>query len=175
MLSMLEQFLIAAFAGLLLWAAASDVARFVIPNRICAAIAALWPAYAAARLGGGLSLHDAAFGLAFGAGALVAGFLLFAMRLVGGGDVKLFAATALWAGPALGLPFVFVVLAGGGILALSYLAFRTLRAMCDAPVPGLPRANLGGAIAGALRSEVPFGVAIALGGLFVAWRLFFGL
>ena len=52
-LSMLSQSLIVAFAGLVVWAAVSDLKRFIIPNRIVAAIAVLWLIHAAARLAAG--------------------------------------------------------------------------------------------------------------------------
>lgn len=173
LVSMLEQVLIAAFAGLVLWAAVSDARSFIIPNRIAAAVAVLWLAFIILRLAAGLSPDDAVFALALGVGAFTAGFVFFVFRLFGGGDVKLFAAVTLWAGPNLVGSFLAVTLLCGGILATAFLAIRTLRAMTAATVPGSQPANFGGALAGALKSEVPFGLAIAAGGLFVAARLFF--
>lgn len=174
LVSMLEQILIAAFAGLVLWAAVSDARTFIIPNRIAASIAVLWLAFIGLRMSAGTSLDDAVFALALGIGAFAAGFVFFIFRFVGGGDVKLFAAAALWAGPNLVGPFLAVTLVCGGVLATGFLAIRTLRAMMTAGLPGSPPPHFGGALAGALKSEVPFGLAIAAGGLFVAARLFFG-
>jgi prepilin peptidase CpaA len=172
--SMLSQISIAAFAGLVLWAAASDMRRFIIPNRVAAAIAVLWIAHAGLRWTAGAPAVDLVFALALGIGAFALGVVLFMMRLAGGGDVKLFAAIALWAGPAHAAVFLTLTLFAGGIVALAYLSVRTLRAMTTAPMAGIAPAGFGPALAVALKSQVPFGIAIAAGGLFVAVRLFFG-
>src|SRR5690606_24252582 len=106
------EFTILAFAGLLIAAAASDWRTLTVPNRYSLAIAALFAPYALvtgevawlAHLG----VAAAAFGL---------GFLLFTLRLCGGGDVKLFAAAALWAGPHLLLALVYYTAISGGFMA----------------------------------------------------------
>src|SRR5262249_16732255 len=92
-----------AFIASALAAALSDAVRFLIPNRYPAAIALSFAVYAVAK--------PAPFwapGLIVAAVALVAGSVLFARGIVGGGDVKLFAATALCAAvdqfPLLPLP-----------------------------------------------------------------------
>lgn len=169
-LSVINQFLIAAFAGFVLWAAANDARHFIIPNCLSAAIAVLWLGFAMTALAAGKASGPYAIAFVIGFASFAAGFLLFALRLVGGGDVKLFAAVALWAGPDhLGL-LLAVTLITGGILAAGYLAARVLRTMTMQGAPGF-----GVAVMAALRSEVPFGLAIAAGGLIVATRLFFGV
>src|SRR5262249_27541905 len=52
------------------------------------------------------------------------GFLLFSMRLAGGGDVKLFAAVALWAGSHWLAEYVVVTALAGGLFALAMLVHR---------------------------------------------------
>ncbi len=146
------------FVGLLIWAAASDLVAFVIPNTLCLAIALLWPAYALS--GAGPVAWLAAPGLALA--VLAAGLVLFARGLVGGGDVKLMAAIALWAGPHLMLGFVLLTSVAGGVLSLAMLAAARLRPA--AAVPGAVRRSF-------FRTSVPYGAAIALGGLGVAARL----
>jgi len=95
------QFTILAFAGLLIAAAASDWRSLTVPNRYCLALVALFPSYVNAA-------GDVAWlgNLAFAAAAFAAGFLLFSLRLFGGGDVKMFAAVTLWAGPPLFTPLL---------------------------------------------------------------------
>ncbi len=174
MLSMIEQFLVVSFAGLLIWAATSDIHNLVIPNRVSTAVAGLWLAWAAARLAGGSLVGPLVLSAGLGAGAFALGAALFAMRFVGGGDVKLFAAVTLWAGPGLAMPFLFLTLLAGGVLALSVLLFRFTRNLMMQPAAGAPVLAVSVALMSALKSTVPFGMAISVGGLFVAYRLFFG-
>lgn len=148
------------FGALLLWAAASDILSYLIPNRISAGIALLFPAFLLA--GGAAEPLPALLG-ALGVAAVV--FLLgaagFAAGVVGGGDAKLLAAVALWAGPALIVPFVIVTAVVGGVFALVMLTpARTLLPAPPAPADAAP-----------VRASLPYGVAIAAGGLFVAARL----
>jgi prepilin peptidase CpaA len=184
------------FAGLLVAAAVEDVRRLIIPNRYCLAIALLYPLYVFASPGS----VDWIGGLAAGAALLAVGFVLFALRVTGGGDAKLLAATALWAGPALLPEFIFVTALAGGAVALAVIIYRRLTA------PARPRpttslvaramtsinvflAYLLLARAGAAASVVPasgsapvpiaerpvgvlpYGVAISVGGLTIAVML----
>jgi len=82
------------FAVLLLISAAEDARRLIIPNRYCLAIALLYPAYVLSAP----APVDWPGAAAVAAGALAVGFVIFSFRAAGGGDVKLFAAVALWAG-----------------------------------------------------------------------------
>jgi prepilin peptidase CpaA len=77
------------------------------------------------------------------------GALMFHFNLVGGGDVKLFAAGALWIGAGGVWPFLFVTALAGGALSLVYSARFV-------------------ATAGPRRRPIalPYGVAIAAGGIF---------
>ncbi|MBF0334817.1 MAG: pilus assembly protein CpaA, partial [Alphaproteobacteria bacterium] len=86
-------------------------------------------------------------------------------RALGGGDVKLMAATALWLGLGLALPFVVAVGLFGGALTLILLTLRHthIQAFIQS-LAGLPPVLERGA-------AVPYGVAICAGGLFLAGRL----
>src|SRR3546814_514239 len=99
---------------------------------------------------------DWAMHLALGSGAFALGFLLFALRLCGGGDVKLFAAVSLWAGPSLFIPFAYYTALAGGLMALVlWLNHKVKRA-------GIP-ANLlfVRSDAAFAKQPMPYGVAIA--------------
>ena len=74
---------VACLIGLLCWAAFSDFLKFIIPNQVCIAIAALYPLYILAA-GPGV---DWAGGIACGMIVFALGFVFFALRLTGGGDV----------------------------------------------------------------------------------------
>ena len=146
-------------AAALVWAAVSDVRLYQIPNRASAILVATF------LLMSIFMRSSFLFGGLIVGGAVVAvGALLFARRLMGGGDVKLLAAVALWCGPTLLTPFALVTSLAGATLAafmLSPLARRL-------PAPPNEGWVTGGA--GALRQPTPFGVAIAVGGFWVLSR-----
>lgn len=160
----IDTFVIALFLGLLMLAAINDVAEYRIPNRINLAIAALYPAHV---LAAPYSV-DWIGGLIAGAGVLAVGVVLFALRHMGGGDIKMLSATALWAGPLGIADFLILTSLAGGLLAIAKLT----------PV----RADLAltfGRFTGARRGDahhvdqIPYGVAIAFGG-FVIGALMLG-
>ncbi len=151
-----------AFAGLIFSAAVSDILRFRIPNRISVALVLLYPAYA-------LSADRAVEwlpALAIAAICLVVGFLLFSVKVCGAGDAKLFAATALWAGPAFILPMgLYTSLAGGVMVLFMWLQHRLARA----PSVGMVLQTT--ADSSFAKQPMPYGAAIAVGGLYVAFTL----
>ena len=63
-------------------------------------------------------------GLAVGAAVIAAGTLAFSLQLIGGGDVKLFAAAAATLGYPAAIPFLLLTLICGGVLAVVYSAVR---------------------------------------------------
>jgi prepilin peptidase CpaA len=145
----------AAFVGLLLYAAVSDIASMTIPNWVSAAAAALFFPAAAA-----IGMPAAEIGVHIGAGVLVfvIGFGLFAAGVMGGGDVKVIAAASLWTGfGALGAFAFWTALAGGG-LAIVMLAVRKLAAPAGER-PAFVNRLL------SPQSGIPYAVAIAVGAL----------
>lgn len=159
MLDVLATVLVFAFPALVVVAALKDVTSYTIPNWISAALVA---AYLPAAFAAGVPLEVIGQSAAVGAGALVAGMAMFALGWIGGGDAKLFAACALW----LGLPSMLAFLAGtalaGGALALFLLQLR-------APIykPLLARGPAWFGRLAASGADAPYGVAIAVGALFV--------
>ena len=149
---------LAATGGALAWAAVSDVRLYLIPNRVPAIIVAAF-AVTAVLLPSSFVVGGAVIGVA----ALVVGALLFAFGLMGGGDAKLMAAVALWAGPSLIARFALVTALAG--LALASLLLSPWRRLMPAPSEAaLELARGGGQVA---RRPMPFGVAIAVGGFSV--------
>ena len=154
--------IILGFAGLLLAAALSDVRSLTIPNRICVAIALLYPAYV---LTAPQDVNWTGAAMVAG-GFLAAGFIFFALRAMGGGDAKLLAAAALWAGPELILPFVFLTaVAGGGMAVVLWLRHLYSRAAAPSLLFATPTDS------DFLKRPMPYGVAIAAGGLYVAFTI----
>ena len=119
---LVSQAVIGVFVGLLVAVAIIDVRHLTISNRYCAAIVLLYPVYVLTAPYG----VDWVDGAIVGAVALTIGFLLFAMRLAGGGDVKFFAAVSLWAGSHWLAEYVFVTALVGGAFALVLLIHRRL-------------------------------------------------
>lgn len=145
--------LCAALAGGgLLWAGWSDLRRYLIPNRACATVILGF-------LAAGFVLPSATWlaGLLTGTVVLGGGAALFAAGRIGGGDAKLAAATALWAGPTY---------LGDFALATS-LAGAALAAVMLSPLRALMPAAPAGSDAGSLRQPMPFGLPLAAGGLWV--------
>jgi prepilin peptidase CpaA len=103
------------------YAACSDLVRMEIPNWASIAPALAYLPYALLT-----NQPILATGLhyAVGVGVFGVGVVLFAMRVMGGGDVKLLGAAAIWIGWDLVAPYVFLVAVSGGVLSLFALALR---------------------------------------------------
>ncbi len=141
--------LLVALAIALLIAATTDLRRRQIDNWLNGAIAAGAPLFWWST---GLSLWpDVAwqFGVALVTFTILA--VLFALKAMGGGDVKLLTALALWIQPLWFLQLVVVMSLAGGLLTIVIGVAHIMRRK-----PG--------------RVVVPYGVAIAGAGL---WTLFF--
>ena len=149
---------LAGFAGLMAIAAIEDCRRLIIPNGLTLGLCILWPAHVATAPA--ITLATAGFAALYAAGVFIAGALLFARGLIGGGDVKLLAAATLWAGPGATLPLLFLTGLIGGLLCL--LLLTPAGALIAAAQP-----TLGDPGRGAKRVLVPYGVAIAAAALIV--------
>ena len=150
---------IVMFVGLLVWAAVSDFRTYLIPNSISVSVAVLYAAHVIASP----VPVDWLGALLVAAIVLVIGFALFASRYVGGGDVKLLVATSLWAGSAYGLAFVMLTTFIGGVLAM--MTATHIRFFRPWPAAALAPDE---ASALKLRTSVPYGIAIALSGVWLA-------
>ncbi|MEO8559202.1 MAG: prepilin peptidase [Rhodospirillales bacterium] len=165
--------ILAIYCGLLAWAALSDALSLRIPNRVPLSLLILYPCYLA--LSADAMIGPVAIGAALAIAAIVfaIGFFCFARGWMGGGDVKLMTVGALWAGPALVPEFLIVTSLIGGIQALfSVLRLRALLSLWFATTFAYAPALAAGSDTAPLRHRrLPYGVAIAAGGVFVAARL----
>ena len=145
------EILLAGLAALLVVAAVIDVRTFTISNKLNLTVAALAPLYwlaAALTPWPGMAIQLAA-GLAVFtvlAGAFYAG-------MMGGGDVKLAAALALWFPPGVTVKFLVLMSIAGGVLTLGLLVWHRARRREGRP-------------------QIPYGVAIAFGGLAILAQRF---
>jgi prepilin peptidase CpaA len=147
----------AVFIVILLAAALSDVVTYRIPNYLVLALVAAFFIAAGIHYAqtNWLSHISAALG------CLVVGFALYQFRQMGAGDVKLLGAVALWAGMS-GMVALLLFMSISGLLALPLILFaRFLVAKAQAENRWkwtVPRVLT-------KRQGVPYGVAIALGGI----------
>lgn len=152
---MLELVALAVFAGLLIYAAGSDVTSYTIPNWVSLALAGAFPVFALAL---GMPLGQIGVQVLFGVAILLVGFFLFQAKVFGGGDAKLIAAAAIWTGPAAFIPLIFWTAAAGGVMALAMLAARQFIPQTETN-PGFVNRLL------MRQNGIPYGLAILAGGL----------
>jgi prepilin peptidase CpaA len=150
--------LLGVFPFLLILAAIWDLATYTIPNRLTVALAATFPVFA---LFVGMMPIQIGYHLLTGLCAIVLGFALFALRFVGGGDAKLFAAAALWFGFRHFLIFALTASVIGGAMTLAILAFRKV------PLPQILCRHAWIMRLHDERAGIPYGVALASGALVV--------
>jgi prepilin peptidase CpaA len=146
------------FPALMAFGAAMDLFTMTIPNRVSIALIV---GFLIAAVAIGMPLQQFGMHVAVGVCMLLVGMVLFALRIVGGGDAKLLAAASLWVGfEQLGAYMMYVAILGGA-LALAIVLYRTLM------LPGwlarqewamrLHRPNMG----------IPYGIAIGGAGLWM--------
>jgi len=147
------------FLFLMVWAVYGDIQRMEIPNRVSIAVVVLYIALALIHPQAVSPLRDGATAVVL----FTAGAALFYLRVMGGGDVKLMAGVALWAGPGLIGAFLVVVGLVGGLLAV--IACTPFRFLLGHAAAGMSPRNRAFSVP---RGNLPYGLAIAAGGIFVA-------
>jgi prepilin peptidase CpaA len=145
------EILLACLAALLVVAAVIDARTFTISNRLNLSVALLAPVY---WLSVALSPWPA-IAIQVAAGATVFALLAgaFYAGMMGGGDVKLAAALALWFPPLVTVKFLVLMSIAGGVLTLGLLVWHRARSREGRP-------------------QIPYGVAIAFGGLAILAQRF---
>ena len=143
--------LLGALAVILVWVAVVDIKTFTIANGINIAVALMAPLY---WWSVGLPIWPDA---AIRVGTAMVVLMLFAgafyVGAMGGGDVKLAGALALWFAPAATLKLIVLMSIAGGVLTLIILGVHRARKKEGRP-------------------EIPYGVAIAFGGLWLLAQRF---
>lgn len=142
---------IACLYAVLAAAAVEDIWRLRISNMFPILVIALFAAWVVA-VGPGHALWQNGCVFLF---TLIGGIVLFSLKWLGGGDVKLLAALGLWFDfTGAGQLYLYVALAGG-ILGLGFIVARRL----------LPRrlAERSGAVTLEKKGPIPYGLAIAGG------------
>jgi prepilin peptidase CpaA len=145
------EILLAGLAALLVFAAVIDARTFTISNRLNLTVAALAPLYwlsIALAPWPGIAIQLAA---GIGVFAILAG--AFYAGMMGGGDVKLAAALALWFPPGVTVKFLVLMSIAGGVLTIGLLVWHRARRREGRP-------------------QIPYGIAIAFGGLAILAQRF---
>jgi len=148
------------FAVLLVGAAVQDLSTMRIANRFPLAIVTLFAISSSAGVvSGRLPVSSVAMAVACTVPVFAVGVAAFAAGALGGGDVKLLAAASLFAGVTRIFDFLAITAVVGGVLGIAVLAGMPVgqAAVADGATP---RSRLPGV--------VPYGPAIAAGGLWVA-------
>ena len=144
-------FLIALFPAALLAAALGDWRTRTIPNWLNGAIALLAIPFWWAS---GLSLWpDVALQVGVAFAVLFVFFLAFQMGQMGGGDVKMLFALALWLPPMAVVQLIMIMAIAGGVLTVAMLIPHRMLKSAGNP-------------------EIPYGIAIAFAGLWLIGERF---
>jgi prepilin peptidase CpaA len=150
--------LVLVAAALIILAAIYDVLTMTIPNWLTLTIAGLF-VVAVPFLG----FDPWPIAMHFAAGFLILaiGIGMFAAGWVGGGDVKLAAATSLWVGFGLMIEYLFIAAIFGGILTVFIIVMRRLPLPAAAQrIDWIERLHNPA-------NGVPYGVALAIGAVLV--------
>ncbi|GBH29908.1 MAG: peptidase [Sphingobium sp.] len=138
--------LLCALGALLIAAAVTDLRARIISNRLNLAVAALAPLW---WLANGYALWpDMAVQLLVGAAIFTLFAALFALGMMGGGDVKLLTALALWFPWQAILSLVVLMALLGGVVTLVTVIHHKMTHRLGQP-------------------EIPYGVAISLAALWL--------
>lgn len=154
---MVEAALLVIFPLCMAMAAMTDMLSMTIPNRVSMLLAASFFVLAPFV---GINMVDMGWHLLAGLCVFAVCFALFAINVMGGGDAKILAASALWFGfgPEL-LQYVTFVAYFGGILTLLLLMCRAQAAINIVQMLPIP-SHFTNKEAG-----VPYGMAIGLAAL----------
>ena len=146
------------FPLLMALAASSDLITMRISNRL---VAVLVIGFFVLAFAAQLPLQQIAMHTGLAVMVLAFGFAFFSFGWIGGGDAKLAAATSLWIGFGLLLPYVIYGALLGGALTLLLLAVRRW------PLPSfLARISWVDRLHDP-KSGVPYGIALAIAGILV--------
>lgn len=139
-------------------AASSDLFTMRISNKL---VLLLTVAFFIVAIAVNLPLQQFAMHVLCALIVLAVAFGLFALRLIGGGDAKLAAATTLWLGFGMTLPYLAYAALFGGVLTILILVVRGL------PLnPALARMGWIARLHNK-RSGIPYGIALAVAGIVV--------
>jgi prepilin peptidase CpaA len=153
-----ELLILTVFPGAMALAAASDLFTMTLPNRLVLALVLFY--FMMAPLVG-LGWSDVGLHVALALLALAGTCSLFSFGWMGGGDVKLFAATCLWLKPETLISYSVYAGLIGMALALALVLWRKM------PLPAMLSSQDWMVRLHSPKEGVPYGIALAAAGLLV--------
>lgn len=173
---MLTKLILFTFSSLLVRAVVTDVKNYTISNKLCLSVVLLYPIYLFSLYLNNLSPTFEYIVYSIGISVIIFLILvaLFAFGLIGGGDVKLIPAVALWAGPSLTIKFLLITTICGGFVSLVIIISKYIKKYL---LKGKSSGKINFYVAKSSESDngeknIPYGIAISAGGLYVAFMLF---
>ena len=120
---MFEYALVFIFPFMMIFSSFSDLFSMNISNKVSLILIAAFVIFVMVL---GMDMHTILWHFITFTLVLSIGFALFAANIIGGGDAKLAASTALWLGWAHTAPYILLASAIGGLLTLLILKFRSI-------------------------------------------------
>jgi prepilin peptidase CpaA len=157
---MLQTLSICILPSLMIVAALTDVASYRIPNWLTGLTAALFFPMALLTQ---MPLVEFGWHVLAGAVLFVVGYVLFALRVFGGGDAKMMAAAGLWFGTSQSLQFLIMTSLAGGLLAAAIAGWSAFMFFWEFHGP-----KADGFVADSfkkIRPKLPYGFAICVGAI----------
>lgn len=164
--TVLDGLILLALVALLGVVFVRDVTSYTIPNSVVLAIVGLFVVACLLHL----DRTDIPSHLLAGLVVLVPGWIMFQFRMFGGGDVKAWAALALWYGLENLAAMVVAIAVFGGCLGIVLLVGRWL-VKSHPPITDDGRFRLRNIRMLQPKAPVPYGIAIALGTLVTIGRI----
>lgn len=173
---MIINFILFLFAATMFWAAVSDFRSFILSNRLCLSVSGLYLIFICVLfiIGDQPTWPYIGYSLAIAVITFLILLLLFAYGFIGGGDVKLIPAVLLWAGPSFSLKFILITTLCGGIVALLTICCRYLKSYLS-DLKSSENINFSVRESSKLvnnENNIPYGIGISAGGLYVAFQLY---
>jgi len=146
------------FPAAMIVAAVSDLFTMTISNKVSLGLIAGFLVLAAFS---GMDLKTIGMHLLAGAAMLAVSFAFFAKGWIGGGDAKLYAATAIWMGWPNLLDYTLISCLLGGALTIALLSLSKM------PMPAVLKKQYWFNRLHTLEDGIPYGLALAAGGIFI--------
>ncbi|MGN6422808.1 MAG: A24 family peptidase [Asticcacaulis sp.] len=154
-----------AYPACLLAGAFTDLTSMTIPNRLTLGLAAAFaPTAVLMQLSGHFGWPQWGEHLGLGVFGLVLGMICFALRFMGGGDAKMIAAASLWLGWHGFIAFLIYTALAGGVLTLGLIGARKAFVLAAPRLPAWLGRHL------EAKGDIPYGIAICVGGLAAIWQ-----
>lgn len=161
----------ALFTALLLTGCVTDIRSRRIPNALVLLIVAAGLVYSVATRPLAAAVGSSLAGLVLGFAVWI---VFYFVGVLGAGDVKFFAAAGTWLGPSATLRAALVTALVGGVLAVVFLLRErrltsTVQRMALAASSRSTSLLVESSGSDVPRARLPYGVAMAVGALTVAW------